>query len=161
MALNTAGCDMMAGMSSIGDRSWIMLWYRIDNNRDSNIKLMLMVKVTVVQLMTCLVMVGSGLGFTLLVVVGHKCMAFPRCTSRALPWDPLSHASALHCTTWPKSCHVSSPPGRKLPPHDEELSSICKKQQDCGDGSRLRTKWWALMSPTYFHRYQLMQPSKL
>ena len=32
---------------------------------------MLMVKVTVVQLMTCLVMVGSGLGSTLLVVVGR------------------------------------------------------------------------------------------
>ena len=28
------------------------------------------------------------------------------------------------------------PPGRKLPPHNEELSSICEKHQDCGDGSR-------------------------
>ena len=32
---------------------------------------MLMAKVTVVQLMTCLVMVGSGLGSTSLVVVGR------------------------------------------------------------------------------------------
>ena len=38
---------------------------------DSNITLMLMVKVIVVQLMTCLVMVGSGLGSTSLVVVGR------------------------------------------------------------------------------------------